>query len=240
MAKLINTKFRVSTQGATKAILPGLARDFNRIFKRNQKSFEAAARVIIKQHIQDHKTYKSLFDFTPNSLRSEFGLEDPQGQVRPIIDHWLDSIRVDIDPVKASGTRLSGGITVVGIRASFQDAVFLPTASFIAERAQKQNIIPFEIAWLEWLLLKGEQALVFGFFVDASLKSTDNSRTGISVMRAESTVRFQGVDWGVSSEYAGTQEDNWITQSVADAIDEVRDHILDRILPQLGAVQRIR
>lgn len=234
---LFNLRFRASTKGATRALLPGIARDFNKILKRNKRLLENGAKDIILVHIRDHQTYKSLLSDDGTGLRAELGLADPIGEIEPILQHWENSIKVLIDDVRVTGNRLSGGIIIQGINASFRDATNLPTASFYAERAREKNITPFLIEWLDWLLLKGANSLVFGFFVDTDLKPTDNSRTGLAVMRDQKVVKLQGIEWQVPVEYQGTKDKNWITDSVAEAIDEVEAFILSEILPQIGNVQ---
>jgi len=240
MAKLVNINFKASTQGATKIILPGIARDFNRIFRRNKGKFEEFSKIAVELAIKAHPTYASLVGDEPNSLRAELGLADPLGQVQPILDHWIRSVSVNLQEVRVAGTRLVGGISVQGINDTFRDVTNLPTASFYAERAKQQGITPFLIEWVDWLLLRGNEPLVFGFFVDTDVKSTDNSRTGLAVMRDEHIARLKGITWNVPIEYQGVKNDNWITESVADTIPEIEEYIVGTILPQLGAVQRLR
>lgn len=239
MAKLINIKFKATTKGATKPALPLIAKDFNKIFRRNKVALENYARDAVILAIRSHPTYESLVSDSPSSLRAELGLADPIGQVQPILDKWESGIKVVINDVKAAGTRLYGGFEIIGINASFRDVGALPSASFYAERARLKGIEPSLVAWLDWLLLEGDNVLVKGFFVDTDLKTTDNSRTGLAVMRDQRVVRLSGVEWRVPGEHSGTQEDNWITRAVLDVIPEIEAHIVSAIFEQLGPLQRL-
>lgn len=241
MAKLVNVKFKATTKGATRAALPAIARDFNKIFRRNKSILENYARDAVLLSIRSHPTYESLISDSPTSLHAELGLEDPIGQTQPILDRWESGIKVVINDVRAAGTRLYGGFEIIGINASFRDVGAMPTASFYAERARAKGISPSLIAWLDWLLLEGNNPLVFGYFVDTDLKPRDNSRTGLAVMRDERVARLSGVEWRLDRPGSdrGLAEDNWITQAVFDVVPEIEAYIVDTIIQQLGPVQRL-
>jgi hypothetical protein len=242
---LFNIKFRATTKGAKRSALPVIANDFNKIFRRNKRQLESYAKLTIELALRESETYHSLLGDDLTGLRAELGLTDPLGEVGPIIDKWVSSIHVRLTDVRVAGNRLAGGIELYGIDSTFLDVLAMPTASFVAERAAKQGINPSVIEWLYCPLFAGDDTLVLGFFVDTDLKSTDNSRTGLAVMRDESAVKLKNVEWKIPDGFRGTQYDNWVTQAIlggegkTGVIDEIREYILQTILSQLGAVQRL-
>jgi hypothetical protein len=242
---LFNIKFRATTKGAKRSALPIIANDFNKIFRRNKRQLESYAKLTIELALRESETYHSLLGDDLTGLRAELGLADPLGEVGPIIDKWVSSIHVRLTDVRVAGNRLAGGIELYGIDSTFLDVLAMPTASFVSERAAKQGIDPSVIEWLAWLLLAGSDSLVFGFFVDTDLKSTDNSRTGLAVMRDERSVRLKGLEWKVPEQFQGTVSNNWVTRAIiggegeTGVIDEIREYILQTILSQLGTVQRL-
>lgn len=237
MASLVNLKFKATTAGATKKLLPQIARDFNKIIQASAPRLERQARLEVLKAITSHRTYKSLFSNDPDGLRAHFGIED-YTIINDIVNIWVDSIEVEIRKVVASGTRLSGGFSVFAIDASYQDVLNSEAASYISEVTASRGLEPSNIEWLRWLLLEGLSIIVYGFDVDTNLQKGDNSRTGLAVMAGPKRLGTGGAQWSVPFEYHGTERRNWITEAIDIAGPKINEIVLNEIASQLGPVQR--
>lgn len=238
MAKLLKFKFKVSTSGATKVILPALARDFNKILRQAAPKLERESRLEIVKAITQHPTYQSLLSNDPDGLRAHFGIEE-YSTINRIVSIWVDSLTVEIDKIYAAGTRLGGGFRVFAIDSSYQDVLSSDAASYVSEITASRGLEPSEIEWLRWLLLEGNSIIVYGFDIDTNLKIGDNSRTGLAVMRSAKRLGLGGATWSVPFEYAGTESRNWITEAIAEAGPKINSMIIREISNRLGPMQRI-
>lgn len=221
MANLFNAKFQLSQSGLKKALLPAIAKELGDLFRSVFYDIRAEAEFIIKDEIMEHPTYKSLVEYSGESLQSEFGIEEPETKLDIIISTWLNGVRLNLDPPHISGNRVRGGFSIQAIDSSYQDVINLDVAHHIAERAQRRGIDPYDIRWLDWLLLEGTNPLVYYYYVDTDLKPTDNSRTLLSVMRHN-----MSEVWRVPDFYAGTAGDNWITQAMDEASKKIQSMII--------------
>lgn len=242
MAKLVNAQIKFSTAQAKKVILPAIAVELNKLVQSNIKRIKSEAQLIIEEEIKAHDTYKALISDDPNELGAELGVNNAYSKIQSIIHYWIRSLEINVNPVVARGTRLSGGFTLQAIRSDFEDVIDLDEAHHLAElkhgRAFVQSLQGGEfvddIRWLEWLLVKGFDAHVYNFEVSTDLGEGNSSRTGLAVMKVA-----RGNIWMVPPRHAGTIDDNWITQAMEDAAHKIQSIIAILISTEVSAPARI-
>tara|TARA_B100000519_G_C14193892_1_gene414473 strand:- start:423 stop:1085 length:663 start_codon:yes stop_codon:yes gene_type:complete len=136
-------------------------------------------------------------------LRGSLGLTSPKavsasGQIAEAV-----SESVSVKAKKVNPKNLSGGLEIFVQPDDYSNVLSISDAvvSYRSKRF-KRNI---DIPWLDWLLTKGDQILVFGFEFDPV---SGRGRSGAGRM-LESPMG----DWRISPEHAGTKGDNFITRA---------------------------
>jgi hypothetical protein len=147
--------------------------------------------------ILDSPEYESL---VAGDLRAQLGLANPEPVATAIAAAIQNGIQVDIEPVRALAGNLSGGMTVSLLRGDLSEVLGVEGASFVSEHG-------FAVDWLKWLLTAGDAIVLVGYrFLRGSFPR--HSRTGLGIMA-------KGGSWRVPAEFAGTEEDNWLTRALA-------------------------
>ena len=162
------------------------------------ESIEMGLQSLIKTKLHDSPEVRSL---AGGKLRHHFGPVDGAARVSSIINIWADSIEVTY--VSKMGTL--GGITINMRRNNYSDVVSLPEAIFVTEKGVK-------LEWLRWLLLEGDKRIVSNYF----FKKSSRGRAGGGIM-----AQRQNASWGVPSQFAGTENNNFATRALEGINDEI-------------------
>jgi hypothetical protein len=208
-------------------VLPGVARET-----------QAWARAELKASLQLSPTYHSLISGT---LREEFGLQNP-ADVNGVIDEVAKGV---VARTILPSSRSLGGVRVDLMAKSLQIIAATPHGRYISSPSGR------EVPWLEWLLLEGPRVILTGVELLRTRKPRPgSSRTGYTIMvkRSQKAItRRQGrlsnkdlrskglskktahlaqvVTWGVPPEWAGTEGDNWIVNSISSVIPGVQGKV---------------
>lgn len=167
------------------------------------------------------REYESLLK---GPLNAHFGFESGSeaGRLDDIIFILAKSIRVTPVRVAVRGKRLTGGLRITMFTGDFSDLLNLPSA-FVINKG-----VP--LPWLEWLLLRGDEIIIYDYNIDFG--DHPRSRSGEAIM----VFNPSGV-WRVPPGVSGTENKNWITRAVDQSIDFIIklttksiDRHLDRIL----------
>jgi hypothetical protein len=149
-------------------------------------------------------------------LRAELGVVDSESAMESLVSIWARSTTVRVNRPRIVGNRILGTIiTVRAIQADYQDVLNQAWASYITERGQ-------EIPWLNWLLTKGDAILVAAHKIWHPPFPTARSRTGTNTIM----VKSKGRGWGIPTEYTGTEENNFATRAVIEAMPEI-EHLVE-------------
>ena len=134
---------------------------------------------------------------SPGMLVMASGL-DTDGET--IVNTIINSIQVGYTPLKTTGNRITGGISVYILVADFSDILGLDVATITTEKGQK-------LPWLQWLLTQGGRIIIDDYSVKMK---PGRGRSGQAIMVQN------GNSWNVPRAHAGTIEDNWLTRALLD------------------------
>lgn len=135
-------------------------------------------------------------EISSGKLKLDFGLtSDPTDE---IINAVVDSVYVEVRPVRASGGRFNGGITILIQPSGYQNLLTLPGAQ---QEIEDGGSLP----WLNWLLTRGTEIIIGEYGV---LEGTGFGRTGGAKMSKREA------PFMVDPQYSGTFEDNFITRAL--------------------------
>lgn len=136
-------------------------------------------------------------------LKAEFGFGDGASFVEPIIQWIVSRIKVFVSPYRFISTGRPGGGYRIKLAVFDLDMITrLPTASYL-------NDVNYfrDIEWLRWLLSFGSTVIIKTFEIEYNFNASEHvSRSGRAIM-------VPGRGWRVPSEFAGTIDNNWITQT---------------------------
>lgn len=143
-------------------------------------------------------------------LYGEIGNPDIEKDLNIIINTLINNIGLDatIKPLTENGNEISGYLELDLLGGGYDKILSLREAWFITEKG-----VP--LPWLDWMLLGRNTVMIRGWhFVDTA---HDTSRTGFGWMK-------WGGDFTLSN-YAGTEDDNWITRSLTTIQDTLEKSI---------------
>ena len=162
------------------------------------ESIEIALQTLVKLRLYEAPEVDSL---ASGELRYQFGLVDGASRISNIIDMWAESVEVRY----VSGFGKLGGISISMGDNDYSKALSMSDAEFTTE-----NGTPLE--WLRWLLLEGDTRIVNNY----QFRSGRRGRAGGGIM-----VSRQNSSWGVPSQFAGTDNNNFATRALESMQDEI-------------------
>lgn len=156
------------------------------------ESIEIAIQSLVKLRLFTAPEVDSL---AGGELRYQFGLVDGASRISNIIEMWAESVEVRY--VQSFGKL--GGISISMGDNDYSRALSMPEAEFTTEDGAS-------LEWLRWLLLEGDTRIVNNY----RFQSGRGGRAGGGVM-----VSRQSASWGVPSQFAGTDNNNFATRALA-------------------------
>ncbi len=147
----------------------------------------------LARSISEQKEYNSVIS---GKLRHEFGIPDGISRLSQILDIWVDSVIV---VVKSHGALANPMMTIEirAVEATYSDVLSSDAASFITP----ENT--FLLEWLSWLLVEGSNpSIVADYHVESG-----RGRAGPLIMR-------RGGQWGVPTEFQGTESNNFVIRAI--------------------------
>ena len=159
---------------------------------------------IVKKALQSEPEYSSL---KSGELRYNFGISDPSN-VDIVIEKLVDTIEIEIKPIKITPKGLSGGYTINMINSQdFGGVLNIDAAMVVDDKGG------YRLPWLEWLLLKNNEFIVKNY--EVQLGPNSSSRTGNAIMVKSND------SWRVPPAFAGSQESNWTTRALEKVDKEI-------------------
>ena len=197
-----------------------IEKTLNTKLKKAAKIIETKLPPLLLKAIKSSHVYYSLIhnvSFTGGSFFGQIGVPDIRNKIDAIIHHWaFNHEPIDIKPFRFISGRISGGLRFRAIKADYSDVLSMEEARIIVDSDNGNVILP----WLEWLLVGGNGYIIrdYTYFEDPSI--TQYSRTGTGIMRSD-----PGSGWKVPDEFAGTQENNWLTRILDITLESVSEEI---------------
>jgi hypothetical protein len=165
---------------------------------------------IISKAIIETPEYNSILS---GKLKYELGIPDPENKLAGLIEIWSNNIAVKYNKPRISRSSIFSDFSINMIRVNFSDVLYSDYASVLdAYRG-------YSLPWLEWLLLYGNKTIVKNKRV--SIGSNKFSRTKMAIMIDSME------NWRVPSEFAGNQENNWITRAIDNASPEIEKILME-------------
>ena len=162
------------------------------------ESIEIALQSLVKFRLSTAPEVDSL---ASGALRHQFGLVDGASRISNIIDMWAESVEVRY----VQGIGELGGISINMGDNDYSMALSMPEAEFTTENGSS-------LEWLRWLLLEGDTRIVNNY----QFQSGRRGRAGGGIM-----ISRQSASWGVPSQFAGTDNNNFATRALESMQDEI-------------------
>lgn len=142
--------------------------------------------------------YSSLIS---GELRREFGISDTSN-VNIAVENIANSIVINKNDIKINNNGLSGGIQINIINNQDYGGALADYSGQVIDNDRGYNL-----PWLEWLLLRGNQIIVKNY--EIKLGKNSRSRSGDAIMVSSLS------NWRVPPKFAGTVKDNWTTRALS-------------------------
>lgn len=159
---------------------------------------------IVKQALQSEPEYSSL---KSGELRYNFGISDPSN-VDVVIEKLVNTIEIEIKPIKITPKGISGGYTINMINSQDFGGVLNSDAAIVVDAKGG-----YKLPWLEWLLLRNNEFIVKNY--EIQLGPNPSSRTGNAIMVKSND------SWRVPPAFAGSKESNWTTRALEKVDKEI-------------------
>lgn len=141
-------------------------------------------------------------------LRFDFGIVDGISKIDGLLQIWTNNIMITYDAPKINGNIIISKFSISMIKADYSDVLGSDYAQVI------DNERGYSLPWLQWLLLDGTKILVNNHQV--VIGPNARSRTSMAIMRP-------GSGWSVPNEFAGTQNDNWLSRAIDSSSDSINN-----------------
>tara|TARA_R100000008_G_C3586611_1_gene172929 strand:- start:2389 stop:3042 length:654 start_codon:yes stop_codon:yes gene_type:complete len=195
-----NFKLLESQAEINKKIVKQLATSLNSAVMGAVPTIASQIKNLVRTAITSAPEYNEL---SGGSLQAELGVPSSESRLARILDVWLGSMQISKKPVRASGNRIVGGISISMIKDDFSDVLGTAEASYTTAKG-------IRIPWLRWLLIAGDETKLVADYVFTEDTSFGNSRTGLGLMRSQ-----RGGRWHVPREFAGTIKNNFVTRALS-------------------------
>ena len=195
----LSIKLLESDKVIQRKINKALANEVNKTVSKNLPRVQDRISRLIRSSLNSSPEIISL---RSGILKLEFGLDkDPTFD---IIEAIMSSLKIKFSPINYKD--FSGGVLIVLQPSDYRNLFSLPAAY--------QEIDDGVLPWLSWLLTLGDSVIITRFGVE--IGDFPDSRTGGARMSQKAA------PYKVNSAYSGTEEDNFITRSVARVSNEIQ------------------
>lgn len=171
-----------------------LAKQMNAKFNKNRGTIQESIRNMSRIALVSSPTYNSLIN---GELNAQFGF--PIGSASISVDKIISLI-----VGKINLTHLQAKAKSSGISSSLYVNLYRGTQDILETSEAYVDADEYQLPWLKWLLTAGDIIIISGY--DIRLEE-GKGRSGGGIMVQKNS----GV-WRVPPEFAGTEDDNWITQ----------------------------
>lgn len=203
-------------------VIQKIQQEINTTISKNLKHVKSELQLAVRGALLLSPEVQSLL--SGGKLQAEFGLEDGRDAITQIIDFWVSNIVVKSSRVTTGRLSFNQGrkrvfrsnLSISMIKADYHDVISLPAANIFTDKG-------VTLPWLEWLLKFGDKYIVRDYEIKYNVSSNTNSRSGIAIM-----VPAPKRSWRVPPEFAGTQNNNFVTRAI-DSIDTKIEDILGSI-----------
>ena len=188
----------------SREINKAISKEVNSIVKNRASRVERRFKSVIPTWVFETPEMQSLLqEGVPNSLSAQFGL--PAGTGAGVVDQIGFAIAqsISFDVQKAPSSAAKGGVTFNFQPSSFGNLITLSAGTVRTARGQ---VLP----WLEWLLSQGTKTIIYGYQYEPG----DAGRSFGGTM-------IGGNIWRVPPEFAGTQNNNFLTRMFAEREKEI-------------------
>ena len=170
--------------------------ELNKRLKKNRRRVEKKVKIAVASWINQAPEMQSLREegvFYSLNAQLGFPLGFSDKAVSAIVDAVVGSVGVNVNGFFKS---LQGGITFTIQPENFANLLGLSEANLA--------VVGGQLPWLEWLLLQGGKTIITGYEYEPS----KDGRSGGGVM-------VLGGAWRIPPQFAGTQDDNFITRALS-------------------------
>ena len=177
---------------ANKEIVKVVGQSISFAIKKTRTLFVQEIKTALRQDI----VYLELLNYIDGILYYDVGLANAGQVAEQIVELVVSSIELRKLPARSNDL---GGIGLTVLKDGIQPILSLPMGSYQSKGGK--------VDWLDWLLTAGTSEVISGYRVMYGF--FDTSRTGQAIMVKSKTKGFS-----IDPDYAGTQDDNWITRSL--------------------------
>ena len=187
-----------------KLILINLKYEIERIISRAMPSIKQDVQNLVKEALISEPEYASL---KAGTLRAEFGISNTN-DVDSVIQAMVNTAEISYNPIKINSNGFSGGFVLTMIKSDDISGIIYSDIASVKDEARGYNL-----PWLEWLLLRGNEVIVQNYSVNYT--SNPRSRSGLALMVPSDS------SWRVPSNFTGTESDNWTTRAIDKASNKI-------------------
>jgi hypothetical protein len=195
--ELLESNFEIE-----KKINESIAKELNILLNKNYKKVQSQIQFALNDWIRSQPEIKSLLqEGVPNSLHAQLGLISGQGllSASDIVNAVVSSLEVELIQFN---NKLQGGVNFYVQKDDFKNLLGLSSGFSPSEN--------LPLHWLKWLLFDGSSTVVYGYTYVPDF----SGRSGGGIMRS-------GGAWRIPIEFAGTQDDNFITRALVNRNNEL-------------------
>lgn len=226
---MIRYELRFNDDQIKKALNASWKRHIRQTINDNLRSLESAIKERYAVNVRKTRTYINL-SRDNTTFRTEIGVPSSSSVLTTIINTLLDNVEVRMGRVENDNLDYMIPLNIILWNDKILKAVLnSPGASYFSESLRAGTI--HEVPWLEWLLLRGTEPVVFGYRVMYDKSAW--SRTDNAIMVKSTSGDKYPKDFSVREDLSGTKDDNFITEAAVNLSEELPEIIQKEIVRKL-------
>ncbi len=185
---------------------------FDKIYRNVDKEINILRADIKKEMALGMKKARHYDSLCRGKLAEDFGFD--KGRGFEFADSVIEAV---VEALQINPSKTSNDITIniAAYREDMTDALSAKRASYPSKGGN--------VDWLVWLLLKGNDVILQNWGVLKKNINSSKSRSGAAIMApVPSPLK---ISFAVRGDFAGTRNNNWITESAKISKDSIIGHI---------------
>jgi hypothetical protein len=224
---LMKYELRFNDDQIKKSLHASVKRHIRNTVQSNIKSLEAKVKERYAINVKKTKEYTNITS-SSSTFRTELGVPNSPEVLESIIEALLDNVEVRINRIANDESAYIFPITITLFDEKIMKNILaVPGASYYSESAKRGTLT--EVPWLSWLLLSGNEPVVYGFRVMYNKELWSRTEDAIMVPATNEKPN----NYSIPEQFSGTRSDNFLTRAALNTVEELPLIIQKEIIGKL-------
>jgi hypothetical protein len=223
---LMKYELRFNDDQIKKSLHASVKRHIRNTVQLNIKNLERKVKEKYAAKVRKTPEYMNIVS-ERSTFRTELGVPNSPAVLESIIEALLDNVEVRINRIANDESAYIIPITITLFDEKIMKRILnVPGATYYSENMRGTVT---EVPWLSWLLLSGNEPVVYGFRVMYNKERWSRTENAIMVPATNEKPN----NYSIPEQFSGTRNDNFLTRAAIDTVEELPLIIQKEIIGKL-------